>query len=91
MLHDHDRVGFVIGDSLWEGIQFSPRPTPKQGNPSNGKRFKITQMLPVVKEVNEECALTAEDILADPDVSTRQGVVFLLVARQEAFRKSLKE
>jgi hypothetical protein len=41
MLHDHVRVGFAIGDSLWEGIQYTPRPTPKPGNPSNGKRFKI--------------------------------------------------
>jgi hypothetical protein len=71
MVHDHVRVGFVIGDSLWEGIQYTPRPTPTPSNPSNGKRFKITQMLPVVKEVNEECAPMAEDILSDPDVSSR--------------------
>ncbi len=69
MLHDHVRVGFAIGDSLWEGAQYTPRPTPKPGNPSNGKRLKITQMLPVVKEVNEECASMAEGLLKDPDVS----------------------
>ena len=51
MLHDHTRVGFAIGDSLWEGIQYTLRPTPKPGNPNNGKRFKIAQMLPVVKDV----------------------------------------
>ena len=28
MLHDHARVGFAIGDSLWEGIQYAPKPTP---------------------------------------------------------------
>jgi hypothetical protein len=33
MLHDHARVGFAIGDSLWEGIQNTPRPTPKPVNP----------------------------------------------------------
>jgi hypothetical protein len=71
MLHDHVRVGFAIGDSLWEGIKYTPRPTPKPGNSSNGKRFKIAQMLPVVKEVNEECAPMAEGILEDPDVSSR--------------------
>ena len=71
MIHDHARVGFVIGDSLWEGVQYTPRPTPKPGNRSNGKRLKITQMLPVVKEVNEECAPMAEGILEDPDVSSR--------------------
>ncbi len=27
MLHDHVRVVFAIGDSLWEGIQYTPRPT----------------------------------------------------------------
>jgi hypothetical protein len=37
MLHDYARVGFVIGDSLWEVIQYTQRPTPKPGN----KRFKI--------------------------------------------------
>jgi hypothetical protein len=71
MLHDHARVGFAIGDSLWEGIQHTPRPTPKPGNPSNGKRFKIAQMLPVVKDVNKECAPMTEGILAVPDVSSR--------------------
>ena len=90
MLHDHARVGFAIGDSLWEGIQYTPRPTPKPGNPSNGKRFKIAEMLPVVRDVNEECTPMAEGILADPDVSSRQGAVSLLTARQEAFRKRLK-
>ncbi len=53
-IHDHARVGFAIGDSLWAGIQYTPRPTPKIGNSSNGKRFKIEQMLKVVKEVNDE-------------------------------------
>jgi hypothetical protein len=91
MLHDHDRVDFAIGDSLWEGIQYTPRPTPKPGNPSKGKRFKIAKMFPVVKEVNEEFAPMGEDILADPDVSSRQGAVSLLTSRQEAFRKRLKE
>jgi hypothetical protein len=42
-IHDHARVGFAIGDSLWTGIQYTPRPTSKLGNPSNGKRFKIAQ------------------------------------------------
>ncbi len=90
MLHDHARVGFAIGDSLWEVVQYTPRPTPKPDNPRNGKRLKITQMLPVVKEVNEECASMAEGLLEDPDVSSRQGVVSLLTAHQEAFRKRLK-
>jgi hypothetical protein len=80
MLHDHDRVGFAIGDSLWEGIQYTLRPTPKPGNPNNGKRFKIAQMLPVVKDVNEECAPMSESILTDPDVSSSQGAVSLLTA-----------
>ena len=47
-------------------------------------------MLKVVKEVNDECAPIAESILADPDASSRQGVVSLLKARQEAFHKRLK-
>ncbi len=89
-LNDHARVGFAIGDSLWAGIQYTPRPTPKLGNPSNGKRFKIAQMLKVVKEVNDECASIAESILADPDASSRQGVVSLLKTRQKAFHKRLR-
>ena len=47
-------------------------------------------MLKVVKEVNDECAPITESILADPDASSKQGVVSLLKARQEAFRKRLK-
>jgi hypothetical protein len=47
-------------------------------------------MLPIVREVNEECASVAESILAHPDMSSRQGVISLLTARQEAFRKRLK-
>jgi hypothetical protein len=90
LVHVHHGITVAIGDSLWEGIQYAPRPTPKLGNPSNGKRFKIVQMLPVVKEVNEECAPMAEGILADPDVSSRQGAVSLLTARQESFRKRSK-
>jgi hypothetical protein len=86
----HARVGFAVGDSLWEGIQYTSRPTPKLGNSSNGKRFKIAQMLKVVKEVNDEYAPMAEDILADPDASSKQGVISLLKARQETFRKRLK-
>ncbi len=39
------------------------------------KNFKITQMLPVVKEVNDEYTPMTESILEDPDVSTRQGVI----------------
>jgi hypothetical protein len=89
-IHDHARVGFAIGDSLWEGIQHTPRPTPKLGSSNNGKRFKIAQMLKVAKEVNDECAPIAERILADPDASSKQGVVSLLKTRQEPFRKSLK-
>ena len=85
MIHDHAQVGFAIGDSLWEDIHCTPRPTPKPCNSSNGKRFKITQMLPVVKEVNEEYAPVTESILEDPDVSTRQEAVSLLTSRQEAF------
>jgi hypothetical protein len=89
-LHDHVRVGFTIGDSLWEGIQYTLRPTLKPGNPRHGKRFKIAQMLPVVKEVNEECVSMSEGILIDPDVSSSQGSVALLTPRQESFRKRLK-
>jgi len=47
-------------------------------------------MLKVVKEVNDECVPIAEDILTDPNASSKQGVVSLLKARQEAFRKRLK-
>jgi hypothetical protein len=47
-------------------------------------------MLKVVKEVNDECAPIAESILADPDASSKQGVVSLLKTRQEKFRKRLK-
>jgi hypothetical protein len=47
-------------------------------------------MLKVVKEVNEECAPISAGILADPDVSSNQGAVSLLKARQEVFRKRLK-
>jgi hypothetical protein len=36
-LHDDGRVGFAIGDSLWEDIQYAPRPKPKPDNPSKGK------------------------------------------------------
>ena len=64
--------------------------TPKPCNSSNGKRFKIAQKLPFVKEVNEECAPAAESILEDPDISTRRGAVSLLAVRQETFRKRLK-
>jgi hypothetical protein len=48
------------------------------------------KMLKVVKEVNDECTPIAESILADPNISSRQGVVSLLKARQEAFCKRLK-
>ncbi len=89
-IHDHARVRFAIGDSLWTGIQYTPTPIPKLGNPNSGKRFKIAQMIKVVKEVNDECTPIAESILADPDMSSRQGVVSLLKARQEAFCKRLK-
>jgi hypothetical protein len=90
ILHDHARIGFAIGDSLWENTQYTPKPTPKPCNSSKGKRFKIAQMLPVVEEVNDECAPVAESILQDLNAPTRQGVLSLLAARQEAFRKRLK-
>jgi cytochrome c peroxidase len=45
-------------------------------------------MFKVVKEVNDECTPITESILADPDTSSRQGVVSK--ARKEAFRKRLK-
>jgi hypothetical protein len=35
-------------------------------------RFKIAQMLKVVKEVNDECTPITENILADPNMSSRQ-------------------
>ncbi len=71
-------------------VSNTPQDQRRLGNSSNGKRFKIAQMLKVVKEVNDECAPIAESILADPDASSKQGVVSLLEARQEAFRKRLK-
>jgi hypothetical protein len=47
-------------------------------------------MLPVVAEVNDECAPVAESIIQDLHAPTGQGVLSLLAARQEAFRKRLK-
>jgi hypothetical protein len=47
-------------------------------------------MLPVVKDVKKECTPMSEDILTDPDVSSRQGAISLLTVRQETFRKRLR-
>jgi hypothetical protein len=57
---------------LWADIQYTPRPTPKLGNPNSGKRFKFAQMLKVVKEVNDECTPIAESILADPNIEIEE-------------------
>ena len=89
VLHDHARVGYAIGDSLWGTIDSESKPTQQPKPKGLGKRLKLSRMLPFVQEVNEECDQLAASILGDQDLSSREGTITLLQKRQEAFRARL--
>ncbi len=75
-LHDHGRVSFDIGDSIWG------TPPPKQDKPKT--RLKMEDIVPHLAAVNEICSPLAEQILVDHKkglISSREGVVVLLDTR----------
>ena len=86
-LHDHARVSFTVGDTVWGNIQPSePALTP----PSTvaPEKLKLEQMLPLLSIVDETCTpLTLQ--LQDPrsTVSSSDNVQKLLGTRRSLFLK----
>ncbi len=82
-LHDHTRVSFAIGDSIWGNIP-EPRPTPPQKEDKSTTRLKMKDIVPYLEVVNEICSPLAEQILSDHQkglISSSEGVASLLNTR----------
>jgi hypothetical protein len=79
-LHDHARVSFVIGDSIWGNIP-APRPAPPSKENKTKTRLKMEDIVPHLTSVNEICSPLAEQILADHQkgaITSGEGVALLL-------------
>jgi hypothetical protein len=82
-LHDHARVSFAIGDSIWGNIP-EPRPAPPQKEDKPKTRLKMEDIVPHLEAVNEICSPLAEQILSDHQkglISSSEGVASLLDTR----------
>ena len=79
-LHDHARVSFAIGDSIWGDIP-TPKPAPPPKGDKTQTRLKMEDIIPHLRSVNEICTPLAEQILADHqkgDTTSSEGVELLL-------------
>jgi hypothetical protein len=82
-LHDHARVSFAIGDSIWGTIP-APRPAPPPKEDKTKTRLKMEDIVPHLTAVNEICSPLAEQILADHQtgaITSGEGVTLLLNTR----------
>ncbi len=82
-LHDHARVSFAIGDSIWGDIP-ETRPAPPQKEDKPKTRLKMEDIVPHLETVNEICSPLAEQILSDHQkglISSSEGVASLLDTR----------
>jgi hypothetical protein len=63
-LHDHARVSFDIGDSIWGDIP-TPKPVPSPKGNKIQTRLKMEDIIPHLTSVNEICTPLTEQILSD--------------------------
>ena len=86
-LHDHVRVSFVVGDSVWGNIQL-PKTGPTSPSTKESDRFKLEQMLPLLPVVDETCTPLVLQFL-DPQspISSSEGVHRLLETHRSMFQK----
>ena len=84
-LHDHARVSFTIGDTVWGNIQ-SPKPASAPQKITQSDKLKLEQMLPVRSAVDETCTPLALQLL-DPQsqLSSSDSVHLLLETRRSLF------
>jgi hypothetical protein len=84
-LHDHARVSFTIGDTVWGNIQ-PPKPALAPQRTSQSDKLKLEQMLPVRSVVDETCTSLALKFL-DPQnqLSSIDSVHRLLETRRSLF------
>ena len=78
-LHDHTRVSFIIGDSLWGDIP-TPKPTPHPKENKTQTRLKMEDIIPQLPPVDKIHTPLEEQILADHkkgDITTSDGVSLL--------------
>jgi hypothetical protein len=78
-LHDHVRVSFVIGDSIWGDIS-TPKPVPAPKGDKTQTRLKMEDIIPHLTSVNEICTPLSEHILVDhrkDDTTSSEGVTLL--------------
>ncbi len=84
-LHDHVRVSFTIGNTVWGDIQ-PPKSALAPQRPSQSDNLKLEQMLPVRSVVDETCTSLALQLL-DPQnqLSSSDSVHLLLDTRRSLF------
>ena len=84
-LHDHDRVSFTIGDTVWGNIK-SPKSALAPQRTSQSDKLNLEQMLPVRSVVDETCTPLALKFL-DPQnqLSSSDNVHRLLETRRSLF------
>jgi hypothetical protein len=84
-LHDHARVSFTIGNTVWGNIQ-PPKPALAPQRTPQSDKLKLEQMLPVRSVVDETCTPLALQLL-DPQnqLSSSDSVQLLLDTRRSLF------
>jgi hypothetical protein len=84
-LHDHDRVSFTVGDTVWGNIQ-PPKPSLAPQKIAQSDKLKLEQMLPVRSEVDETCTPLALQLLdSQNQLSSSDSVHLLLETRRSLF------
>jgi hypothetical protein len=74
-LHDHARVSYAIGESLWGDIPI-PKSAPQSKEKKTHERFKLGKIIPHMPTVCEICTPLAEKILDDHkrgDITSNDG------------------
>ena len=86
-LHDHARVSFTVGDTVWGNIQ-PPEPVLTPPNTLASDKLKLEQMIPLLSIIDETCTPLALQLLDSQNpISSSDSVQQLLETRRSLFLK----
>ena len=85
--HDHARVSFTVGDTVWGNIQ-SPESVLTPPNTLESDKMKLEQMLPLLSIIDENCTPLVFQLLDSQNpISNRDSVQQLLETHRSLFLK----
>ena len=86
-LHDHARVSFTVGDTVWGNIQ-TPKPDSTPPSIIVSDKLNLEQMLPLLSVVDETCTLLALQFLdSQSPISSNESVHQILETHRSMFLK----